>query len=112
MAFSVSCLTVCALVSLLGLALFPNLVTSSPNLGNSLTIYTAASSEKTLKLMLIVALIGAVVASYARASVIKEIPGDRSYLFYTNYLLCLTGLWGDFSAARAMLRNMPAKTNW
>jgi len=44
--------------------------------------------------LLIVSLIGAVVASYARASVLKEIPEDRIYLFYTNYLLCLTGLLG------------------
>jgi len=57
-AFIASCLTVCALVMLLGLALFPNLVTSSPNVENSLTIYSAASSQKTLWLMLIVAMLG------------------------------------------------------
>jgi cytochrome d ubiquinol oxidase subunit II len=57
-AFVASCLTVCALVLLLGLALFPNLVTSMPNPGNSLTIYNAASSQKTLWIMLIVAIIG------------------------------------------------------
>jgi len=44
--------------------------------------------------LLIVAAIGAVVATYARASVIKEIPRDRIYLFYTSYILCLTGLLG------------------
>jgi len=44
--------------------------------------------------LLIVSLIGAAVASYARASVLKEIPADRIYLFYTNFLLCLTGLLG------------------
>ncbi len=57
-AFLASCLTVCALVLLLGLALFPDLVTSRPNPANSLTIYNAASSQKTLRIMLIVALLG------------------------------------------------------
>jgi cytochrome bd ubiquinol oxidase subunit II len=57
-AFVASCVTVCALVLLLGLALFPNLVTSTPQLQNSLTIYTAASSQKTLGIMLVVAAIG------------------------------------------------------
>jgi cytochrome d ubiquinol oxidase subunit II len=57
-AFVASCLTVCAFVLLLGLALFPNLVTSHPNPENSLTIYNAASSQKTLGIMLIIAVIG------------------------------------------------------
>lgn len=57
-AFAASCVTVCALVLLLGLALFPNLVTSTPRIENSLTIYTAASSQKTLGIMLVVAAIG------------------------------------------------------
>jgi cytochrome d ubiquinol oxidase subunit II len=57
-AFIASCLTICAFVMLLGLALFPHLVTSAPNPGNSLTIYNAASSQKTLGIMLIIAVIG------------------------------------------------------
>jgi len=57
-AFLASSVTVCALVLLLGLALHPHLVTSTPEPGNSLTIYTAASSQKTLGIMLIVAAIG------------------------------------------------------
>ncbi len=57
-AFFASCLTVCAFVLLLGLALYPNLVTSSPVAANSLTIYNAASSQKTLWIMLIIALLG------------------------------------------------------
>ena len=57
-AFIASCLTICAFVLLLGLALFPNLVTSNPHPENSLTIYNAASSEKTLGIMLVVAAIG------------------------------------------------------
>jgi cytochrome d ubiquinol oxidase subunit II len=57
-AFVASCLTVGAFVTLLGIALFPNLVTSDPTPENSLTIYNAASSHKTLGIMLIVAAIG------------------------------------------------------
>jgi multicomponent Na+:H+ antiporter subunit D len=38
--------------------------------------------------------IGAVVLTYAPASIEREIPGDRHYLFVTTYLLCLTGLLG------------------
>ncbi|MHB8969810.1 MAG: cytochrome d ubiquinol oxidase subunit II, partial [Pirellulaceae bacterium] len=57
-AFFASCLTVSSLVLLLGLTLYPNLVTSTPNPEHSLTIYTAASSQKTLGIMLIVAIMG------------------------------------------------------
>ncbi len=44
--------------------------------------------------LLIVAGIGAVVTPFASLSVAKEIPADRVRLFYTAYLLCLTGLLG------------------
>ncbi|CCQ73458.1 monovalent cation/H+ antiporter subunit D family protein [Magnetospira sp. QH-2] len=44
--------------------------------------------------MVIVSGIAAVVGVFAKASVEKEIPQDRHYLFYTAYLLCLTGLLG------------------
>jgi cytochrome d ubiquinol oxidase subunit II len=57
-AYIASCLTVGAFIMLLGVALFPNLVTSSPHPENSLTIYNAASSQKTLSIMLIIAVIG------------------------------------------------------
>jgi cytochrome d ubiquinol oxidase subunit II len=57
-AFASSCATIAALVFLFGMGLFPNLVTSNPNPGNSLTIYNAASSAKTLGIMLLVAAIG------------------------------------------------------
>jgi cytochrome d ubiquinol oxidase subunit II len=57
-AFLASCTTICALVLLLGFALFPNLVASHPSPANSLTIYNAASSQKTLQIMLIIAVIG------------------------------------------------------
>jgi len=45
-------------------------------------------------ILLVVSLIGAVVLSYAQASMDREIPKDRHYLFVTAYLLCLTGLLG------------------
>jgi multicomponent Na+:H+ antiporter subunit D len=44
--------------------------------------------------LVIVSGIGAVVMTYARRSVECEIPEDRIYLFYTMFLLCLTGLLG------------------
>lgn len=47
-----------SLVFLFGIALFPNLITSLPNPENSLTVYSAASSQKTLGIMAIVAAIG------------------------------------------------------
>ena len=57
-AFISSCATIAALVCLFGMALFPNLVTSSTAPENSLTIYNAASSETTLRLMTVIALLG------------------------------------------------------
>ncbi|MDY7108495.1 MAG: cytochrome d ubiquinol oxidase subunit II, partial [Planctomycetota bacterium] len=47
-----------ALICLFSLALWPNLVTASNAVENSLTIGRAASSEKTLSIMLIIAIIG------------------------------------------------------
>ena len=43
---------------------------------------------------MIVATIGAVVILYARTSIAKEISEDRGVLFYSAYILCLTGLLG------------------
>ena len=57
-AFASSVAAIASLVSLFGLALFPNLVTASSNPAWSLTIYNAASSPGTLKTMLVFALIG------------------------------------------------------
>ena len=44
--------------------------------------------------LLIVAAIGALVITYAKPSVAREIGAGRETLFYTSYLLCLTGLLG------------------
>lgn len=57
-AFFSSCLTIVALVSLYSIALWPNLVTASNDPAHSLSVYRAASSEKTLGIMLVIACIG------------------------------------------------------
>ncbi len=57
-AFLSSCATMLTLMALFGLDQYPNLVFSQPNPENSLTIYNAASSPKTLGIMLIIAGIG------------------------------------------------------
>jgi len=57
-AFLSSCLAMIALMTLFGLEMFPHLVLSNPDPGNSLTVYNAASSGKTLGIMLTIALIG------------------------------------------------------
>jgi len=58
LAFSSSCAVIATLVMLFGLALFPNLVTASNDAANSVTIFSAASSPKTLGIMLVIALVG------------------------------------------------------
>lgn len=44
--------------------------------------------------MLFVSAMGAIVLTYAPRSVQREIPISKHYLFYSMYLLCLTGLLG------------------
>jgi len=57
-AFLSSCLAMLALMGLFGLEMYPNLVLSNPQPGHSLNIHNAASSHKTLGIMLAVALTG------------------------------------------------------
>lgn len=57
-AFLSSCLSMIALMGLFGLEMYPNLIFSNPDPANSLTIINAASSQKTLGIMLTIALIG------------------------------------------------------
>jgi cytochrome d ubiquinol oxidase subunit II len=57
-AFLSSCAAMVALMALVGLGLYPNMVLSNPVAANSLTIYNAASSAKTLTIMLIIAAMG------------------------------------------------------
>jgi len=58
LAFLSSGATVAGLMTLVAIGIFPNLVLSRPNPELSLTIYNAASSPKTLTIMLIIAAIG------------------------------------------------------
>jgi cytochrome bd ubiquinol oxidase subunit II len=57
-AFISSCVAMIALMTLFGLEMYPNLVYSQPNPEHSLTALNAASSQKTLGIMLTIALIG------------------------------------------------------
>ena len=57
-AFLSSCATIVTLMALFALNIFPNMIYSLPNPENSLTIYNAASSPKTLRIMLVIACIG------------------------------------------------------
>ncbi|MFC1556757.1 cytochrome d ubiquinol oxidase subunit II [candidate division KSB1 bacterium] len=57
-AFFSSCASIAALMMLFAIGLFPNIVMSVPNPEYSLTIYNAASSQKTLQIMLTIAIIG------------------------------------------------------
>jgi cytochrome d ubiquinol oxidase subunit II len=57
-AFISSAVTIAALVFLFGMALWPNLVTASNHSAHDLTIYNAASSATTLRIMFLIAVIG------------------------------------------------------
>lgn len=57
-AFLSSCAAMLALMAFFGLGMYPNMVYSRPNPEHSLTIFNAASSQKTLGIMLTIALIG------------------------------------------------------
>jgi len=57
-AFVSSCVSMIAMMGLFGLEMYPNLVLSNPCAANSLDIHNAASSQKTLGIMLTIALTG------------------------------------------------------
>jgi cytochrome d ubiquinol oxidase subunit II len=57
-AFISSCVAMIALMGLFGLEMYPNLVLSNPDVAHSLNVYNAASSHKTLGIMLTIALTG------------------------------------------------------
>lgn len=57
-AFLSSIATIAAMIALLGVVLFPNILRSNPNPEYSLTIFNASSSAQTLTIMLIIAFIG------------------------------------------------------
>ena len=57
-AFVSSCATIAAFATLFATAIFPNLVPSSLNESWHMTVYNARSSEATLRIMLLIAVIG------------------------------------------------------
>jgi len=57
-AFLSSCATMILLMTLFGIGMYPDMIYSSPIPEHSLTIYNAASSPKTHRIMLIIAVIG------------------------------------------------------
>ena len=57
-AFLSSCASMAALMTLFGIGMFPELVHASNDPAFSLTIYNAASSQQTLGIMLVIAIIG------------------------------------------------------
>lgn len=57
-AFVSSCIGMALMMATFGLTYFPYMVLSNPDPANSLTIYNAASTEKTLGIMLTIAIIG------------------------------------------------------
>jgi cytochrome d ubiquinol oxidase subunit II len=69
LAFISSCAAIITLMALFALNIFPNLVYSQPEPENSLNIYNAASSHKTLGIMLVIACIGIPVVLAYTASI-------------------------------------------
>ncbi len=57
-AFLSSCAAMAALMLLFGIGMYPDLVAASTDPANSLTVYNAASSQETLRIMLVMAIIG------------------------------------------------------
>jgi len=83
-AFASSTIAIASLVTLFGLALYPNLVTASNNPQYSLTVFNAASSPGTLKTMLTFALVGMPFVLVYSAVVYRTFKGrvrlgDHSY---------------------------------
>jgi cytochrome d ubiquinol oxidase subunit II len=77
-AFLSSCAAMGLMMATFGLTYFPNMVLSSPDPANSLTIYNAASSQKTLGIMLIIALLGVPLVLAYTASIYWVFRGKTS----------------------------------
>jgi multicomponent Na+:H+ antiporter subunit D len=45
-------------------------------------------------MLVLVSSVAAIVLPYSRASIVAEVPPEQHYLFYTMFILCLTGLLG------------------
>ena len=57
-AFASSCLSIATFMLLFGASVYPAMLFSTPDAANSLTIYNGSSTDKTLRFMFVVALIG------------------------------------------------------
>ncbi len=57
-AFVSSCCVIAAMIFIFGMGMFPNLIVSAPDPSHSLTVYGAASSPRTLGIMLVIAIMG------------------------------------------------------
>lgn len=68
-AFLSSCGAMILLMALFGMTIYPHMVLSIPNPENSLTIYNAASTEKTHGIMFIIALLGVPIVLAYTASI-------------------------------------------
>jgi len=68
-AFASSCLAMALMMATFGLTAYPNMVFSNPDPANSLTITNAASSQKTLAIMLVIAAIGVPIVLAYTASI-------------------------------------------
>jgi cytochrome d ubiquinol oxidase subunit II len=77
-AFLSSCATMLLLMALFGLGMFPHMVYSVPDAAHSLTVYNAASTEKTLKIMTLIAATGVpIVLSYTATAYAPESAGHH-----------------------------------
>ena len=77
-AFLSSCAAMGLMMATFGLTYFPNMVLSNPDPANSLTIYNAVSTQKTLGIMLIIALIGVPLVLAYTASIYWVFRGKTS----------------------------------
>lgn len=69
MAFLSSCFSIAAMMSLVGIGFFPELVHCANNSDLTMTIYNSASSQKTLAIMLVMAIIGVPIVIAYTASI-------------------------------------------
>lgn len=83
-AFLFSCLMMAFLMLTFGLSYYPNMVISSPNLENSLTIFSSSSTTKTLGLLCIIVLIGVPLVLTYTASIYWVFRG-KTHLTDTSY---------------------------
>ncbi len=75
LAFGLSSVTIAALIAVMGIALYPNLLPVRDNAAASLTVAAASSSQLTLTVMLVVALVGMPVVIAYTAFVYSRFSG-------------------------------------